>query len=141
MPQIESDMRVRGAAYEIVASKLKILKKVAPALGYYAVMLAPIYGVGIGPFGEMTDFQTVTNRIGGEQANEYILTPKGYTPNARTLHEAKVYDIPVKDLDNVLTKVIERQPRMSYIASDPSTGRKEYGNHYLSLSILVSLNF
>ena len=101
----EDAFQLQGAAQDIVTSKLKLFKNVAPVLGYYAVMMAPIYGVGIGPLGKMTDFNTVTNRIGGEMANEYIITPKGYTPNARTLHEASIYDVPAEYLDNALTKV------------------------------------
>jgi hypothetical protein len=52
-------------------------------------MLAPIYGIGLGPFGSMTDFSTLTNRPGGDMANEYIVAPEGYTPRAKA-HSAKV---------------------------------------------------
>ena len=74
----------------------------------------------------MTDFYALTNRPAGEQANEYILTPRGYSPNLRVNHESQFYDINYIDLDKALTKVVERQPRITYVASDPDSGRKEY---------------
>jgi hypothetical protein len=58
--------------------KNAVLKRIgafkAP-LGFYALMLAPIYGIGLpGPFGSMTDFSTLQNRGPPTQiANEYIL--------------------------------------------------------------------
>jgi hypothetical protein len=58
--------------------KSAVLKRIgafkAP-LGFYALMLAPIYGIGLpGPFGSMTDFSTLQNRGPPTQvSNEYIL--------------------------------------------------------------------
>jgi hypothetical protein len=86
--------------------------------------LAPIYGVGVGPFGSITDFNTVTNRI-GRPPNEYILAPEGYTPKAQA-HEAPIYDISADKLEGLLSKVVQRQSRVTYVASDESTRRKEF---------------
>ena len=110
----------------VIQKKLDLVKPIAPLLGWFALALAPIYGIGFGPFGSMTDFDTLTNRPGGELANEYITTPRGYSSNLRINHESKFYDINYVELEKALTKVIERQPRMTYIATDSETGRKEY---------------
>merc|ERR1719231_1615754 len=110
----------------IIKKKLELAKPIAPLLTWFTLALAPIYGVGLGPFGSMTDFNTLTNRPAGELANEYILTPRGYSPNLRVNHESQFYDINYIDLEKALTKVIERQPRMTYITKDLDTGRKEY---------------
>jgi hypothetical protein len=58
--------------------KNAVLKRIGAfkgPLGFYALMLAPIYGIGLpGPFGSMTDFSTLQNRGPPTQiANEYIL--------------------------------------------------------------------
>ena len=115
-----------NAVQNLISKKLDLAKPIAPLLGWFALALAPIYGVGLGPFGSMTDFSTLTNRVAGENANEYILTPKDYSPNLRVNHEPQFYDINYIGLEDVLTKVIERQPRITYIATDTETGRKEY---------------
>lgn len=107
------------------ASFIDTVKRFRPLIGFYAVMLAPIYGVGFGPFGSMTDFDTVMNRPGGDMANEYIVAPEGYTPKARA-HEAKVYDISAQRLEDALTKVIRHQPRISFVEKDEKSGRNEY---------------
>lgn len=53
----------KNAIQDILNIKLKIIKQIAPIFGYYAVMLAPIYGIGLVPFlGSMTDFSSLRNR-------------------------------------------------------------------------------
>ena len=54
----------KNAFQDILNIKLiKIIKQIAPIFGYYAVMLAPIYGIGLVPFlGSMTDFSSLRNR-------------------------------------------------------------------------------
>ena len=53
----------KNAIQDILNIKLKIIKQVAPIFGYYAIMLAPIYGIGLLPFlGSMTEFSSLKNR-------------------------------------------------------------------------------
>jgi hypothetical protein len=53
----------KNAIQDILNIKLKIIKQVAPIFGYYAIMLAPIYGIGLLPFlGSMTEFSSLRNR-------------------------------------------------------------------------------
>ena len=53
----------KNAFQDILNIKFKIIKQIAPIFGYYAVMLAPIYGIGLVPFlGSMTDFSSLRNR-------------------------------------------------------------------------------
>ena len=90
-------------------------------------MLAPIYGIGLfGPLGSMTDFSTLKNRgLPGMVANEYIVAPKGFT-NARINEIASEYSIPVDQLTEAVDKVVKRQPRITFVADDPTTRRREY---------------
>ena len=62
--------------------KFKVIGKLlAPIVGFYGVMLAPLYGIGLPLwFGSMTDFSKLKNRgLPSMQANEYIVAPKGFT--------------------------------------------------------------
>mmetsp|Transcript_4119 Transcript_4119/g.4208 ORF Transcript_4119/g.4208 Transcript_4119/m.4208 type:complete len:220 (+) Transcript_4119:78-737(+) len=101
---------------------LKTVKKFAPILGYYAVMLAPIYGIGLPFFGSMTDFSTVKNRV---SQNECIVAPPKYTPKARAL-EPPTFKLDADTLEKKFDEVILRQPRITYVTRDKETGRKEY---------------
>eukprot|EP01041_Mallomonas_annulata_P012376 gene12376-26032_t len=110
-----------------ITKKLSFLKKFAPIIGFYAVMLAPIYGIGLpGFFGSMTDFTTVRNRGSpGTIANEFIIAPEKFTPKARA-YEAPIYLCDADTLQKKFDEVILKQPRISYINEDKSTRRKEY---------------
>ena len=110
---------------DVLQKTIRFLNNFPPQiLGYFAVMLAPIYGIGLPGLGSMTDFKTVTNRFPYE-GNEYMVAPTGYVPNAKP-HEAKVYDISAIDLDAALTKVIKRSPRITFVKKDEITGSSEY---------------
>lgn len=100
----------------------KTFKKFSPILGYYAVMLAPIYGIGLPFFGSMTDFNTVRNRISN---NEVIVAPSKFTPNARAF-EAPEFNCDANTLQEKFDEVILKQPRITYVSEDVSTRRKEY---------------
>jgi uncharacterized protein (DUF1499 family) len=104
-------------------SIFSFLYKFRVAFGYYAVMLAPIYGIGLPFFGSITDFSTLTNRV---SKNEYIVAPEGFTPKARIDEEASIYSVPPAVLKNEINKVILKQPRTQFIAEDPATNRVEY---------------
>lgn len=102
------------------------LNNLKPLFVFYAFMLAPLYGIGIPGLGSMTDFEMLRNRgLPGTIANEYIVAPYDYTP-ARIDQLAPQYSIPLDRLKNEIDKVVMRQPRIRYIASDPSTNRIEY---------------
>lgn len=89
-------------------------------------MLAPIYGIGIGPFGSMTDFSTLKNRAPPSViANEYIVAPADYTP-ARMNEYPKEYSVAADVLSEKIEQVVLRQPRITRIAVDPNTKRQEY---------------
>jgi uncharacterized protein (DUF1499 family) len=112
---------------DIITMKAGILKKFAPLLGFYAVMLAPIYGIGFPGLGSMTDFSTLKNRCQSYQiCNEYIVAPDGFTPARRDATPAPVFDLPADDLSKVVDKVVMRQPRVRFIAKDEPTRRQEY---------------
>lgn len=115
-------MRLRAANDGTVETVVKILNKLPPLLGYYGVMLAPIYGIGLPFFGSMTDFNTVRNRISN---NEIIVAPNKFTPNARAF-EAPVFSCDADTLQNKFDQVILKQPRITYVGEDVSTRRKEY---------------
>jgi uncharacterized protein (DUF1499 family) len=104
-----------------------IRKVLGPVIGFYSVMLAPIYGIGLfGPLGSMTDFSTLKNRgLPGMIANEYIVAPKGFS-SARVNEIASEYSISADELSQAVDKVISRQPRITYITEDSLTKRKEY---------------
>lgn len=110
---------------DLVAVKSKVLSKVGAPLGFYALMLAPIYGIGLPFFGSMTDFSTLQNRGGpGVIANEHIVAPSSFTP-ARSSY-APIFAISATDLEKAFDKVALRQPRITAIANDESTQRREY---------------
>ena len=86
LPSLLPALRVRSASSvagsfldDAIATKGAVLKKAKaflPLIGFYAAMLAPIYGNGIFPGSTMTDFTTLTNRnIKGVVSNEYIVAP------------------------------------------------------------------
>jgi len=118
----------------VEASLLKKAKPFLPIIGYYAVMLAPIYGTSTklgnnqSGLGGMTDFSTVVNRGGASSsivANEYIVAPRGVAPRARVV-QAPEYTVPVATLEQALDKAIAKQPRITFIAEDKDTMRKEW---------------
>eukprot|EP00600_Ochromonadales_sp_CCMP1393_P008460 CAMPEP_0174954024 /NCGR_PEP_ID=MMETSP0004_2-20121128/194_1 /TAXON_ID=420556 /ORGANISM="Ochromonas sp., Strain CCMP1393" /LENGTH=180 /DNA_ID=CAMNT_0016201791 /DNA_START=257 /DNA_END=799 /DNA_ORIENTATION=+ len=104
--------------------KLGVLPGIA---AYFAVMLAPIYGVGIGPFGSMTDFSNLKNRgvTPTAVANEYIVAPKSFTP-ARANELSSKYPVSSLKLGEIIDKVVLEQPRTVRIGIDPVTSRQEY---------------
>lgn len=107
---------------------LKLISQFKPLIGFYALMLAPLYGIGLPLwFGSMTDFSTLQNRgLPGTISNEYIVAPYDYTP-ARLNAIAPEYDISADQLKNEIDKVVMRQPRVQFIASDyEKTRRIEY---------------
>lgn len=125
-----NNFRICGALDEgvldIVKIKGRVLRTFVPFLGFYALMLAPIYGIGIGPFGSITDFSTLRNRGAATTvANEYIVAPSGFTP-ARTNEESKEYSLSADDLERVVDGIVKQEPRVVSIAADPNTRRREY---------------
>lgn len=94
----------------------KLWRTVSPLLGFYAVMLAPIYGIGLGPgLGSITDFQSLRNRNPeGVISNEYILCPPSFCPNARTVSPS-VYSVSAEDLLQTIDEVIVQSPRVTVI--------------------------
>jgi uncharacterized protein (DUF1499 family) len=105
--------------------KESLLSKVKPALAFYALMLAPIYGIGLPFLGSMTDFTVLQNRGSpGVIANEFIVAPSSFTP-ARTSYPP-YFDVSAEVLESAFDKVALRQPRITAIAADKSTLRREY---------------
>ena len=51
---IRTDSRLNAGLFE----KNGIFDKLKPLLGFYAIMLAPIYGIGLPGLGDMTHFET-----------------------------------------------------------------------------------
>lgn len=108
----------------------RIFNALRPLIGYYAVMLAPIYGTGLAPFlGDMTDFVTLTNRCGSRDpnyqlCNERIVAPPNFTPARAQL--ARVYDVSAERLEQIADAVVQRQPRISVVGRDDLTHRREY---------------
>ena len=125
-----------GGILEIKKTVFSRLKPVLPILGFYAVMNAPLYGIGaLGSqnsnfLGAMTDFTTVTNRGGTRViANEYIVAPAGVAPKARVV-KAPQFGIDKKELSKIVDRVILSGSvtggRVTPIAIDDATGRMEY---------------
>ena len=108
---------------DFAAIKTKILKPLLPILGFYAVMLAPIYGKGyLSPLGSMTDFNTVQNRgTGTSIANEYFSTPDGYMKRARAQVESPIYNVNADRLDDVMCNSILNLERSEMIDDDADT--------------------
>lgn len=103
-------------------------------IGFYAIMNAPIYGIGLlsssdvaGGFGSMTDFSIVRNRLPPSmQANEYIMCPKGKCPNAQVIRSPE-YNVDSKALEKIVDKVIlSSDLRTNFIQEDKATNRREY---------------
>ena len=113
---------------DFASIKSKLIKNFLPLIGFYALMLAPIYGIGLPGFlGSMTDFQTVQNRgTATTIPNEYFIAPDNYMRRARAQLESEVYPVSADVLQDSLDKVITSLDRISYIDSDSSTRRKEY---------------
>ena len=130
VPPTRTTARFGSTNSDTVQRAKGLFKSLRPILGYYAVMLAPIYGVGLAPFlGEMTDFQTLTNECGSREPNyslchERIVAPPNFTPARAQL--AKVYDVSVDDLEKIADTVIKRQPRVTEVGVDALTHRREY---------------
>ena len=105
---------------------LEALNSAKPLLGFYAVMLAPVYGT---IFGSVTDFKTLENRCGRslqqiQLCNEYIVAPPKFT-TARS-NPAPVFDVSADTLEQIADRVIKRQPRMQILPTDESIRRHEY---------------
>jgi len=138
LPSLLPALRVRSASSvagsfldDAIATKGAVLKKAKaflPLIGFYAAMLAPIYGNGIFPGSTMTDFTTLTNRnIKGVVSNEYIVAPdRAFTPLARIDKESDEYPLSAEQLKAVVRRVVERSPRIAFIAEDESTNRLEW---------------
>ena len=110
---------------DILSVKSTVLSKFGGPIGFYALMLAPIYGIGLPFFGSMTDFTTLQNRGSpGVIANEYIVAPSSFTP-ARSNYPP-YFDVSADDLEKAFDLVALRQPRITAIANDESTHRREY---------------
>jgi uncharacterized protein (DUF1499 family) len=110
---------------DILSVKTTVLSKFGGPIGFYALMLAPIYGIGLPFLGSMTDFSTLQNRGSpGVIANEYIVAPSSFTP-ARSNYPP-YFDVSADDLEKAFDVVALRQPRISAIANDESTHRREY---------------
>ncbi|KAJ1413310.1 hypothetical protein B484DRAFT_455096 [Ochromonadaceae sp. CCMP2298] len=117
---------LRESMGDIFKSKSGLLKQIAPALLWFGLALSDIYGRGFGPFGSMTDFDLLNNRGSPTTtANEYIVAPKGFTP-ARADAISSVYSVPVGELSDIVDEIVLRQPRITRIAEDPATSRKEW---------------
>ena len=107
---------------------LNTLSGFKPLIGFYALMLAPIYGIGLPLwFGSMTDFSVLQNRgLPGTIANEYIVAPYDFTP-ARINQISPEYNVPADKLKEEINKIVMKQPRIQFIASDyEKTQRIEY---------------
>lgn len=126
--------RVSQIQMNAITDKFKIIKKAAPILGFYAVMLAPIYGIGLGAgilpglgLGSITDFSKLRNRnIEGVISNEYILCPQTFCPKARVI-EPSTYNVPAEQLLSTMDDVILHQPRITVIDNeDVKALKKEY---------------
>ena len=101
----------------------KIFKALRPIIGFYAVMLAPVYGIGLPLwFGSITDFSTLKNR---PTFNEYIVAPKGFT-NARMNELSSTYPVSAKELHDTIEYVVLKQPRITKVTEDIPTMRLEY---------------
>eukprot|EP01041_Mallomonas_annulata_P008901 gene8901-18422_t len=89
-----------------------------PVIGFYSVMLAPIYGNIIG---KMTDFKTVSPR---NTPNEELICPPSYCPNYAYATKSPVFLCNKSTLSCAWDKMISMQPRISNVADDPTTNRK-----------------
>lgn len=123
---------------DITFVKTKVLSKIGLPLAFYALMLSPIYGIGLPSFlGSMTDFTTLTNRGPPSQvSNEYIVTPRDFTP-ARINSASPVYDVPYSELEKAFDRIALRQPRTIAIDQDEATHRREYVQRAFLLRWLV----
>ena len=129
----EGGKGMMGGILDIKATLLSRIKPVLPILGFYAVMNAPIYGIGaLGStgsnlLGSMTDFSTVVNRGGPTQmiSNEYIVAPSGVAPKARVV-KAPQYGIEKAELAKIVDRVILTSSKVTPIATDEATGRMEF---------------
>jgi uncharacterized protein (DUF1499 family) len=125
-PAATTALRDSNFVGDVLKTKGKIIKQISPALVWFALALSPIYGVGFGPFGSMTDFSQLTNRGSPSSiANEYIVAPKGFT-SARADAISPVYSIPAGELSGIVDEIVLSQPRITSIAEDPATQRKEW---------------
>jgi uncharacterized protein (DUF1499 family) len=105
-------------------SVFKFLDRFKGIIGFYGVMLAPIYGIGLPFLGSMTDFETLTNRV---SKNEYIVAPdETYTPHARIDEYSPVYGISADELKKEIDKIVMKQPRTNFVAEDKSNNNVEY---------------
>lgn len=129
----QEDKGMVGGILDIKKTVLARIKPVLPILGFYAVMNAPIYGIGaLGSegsnlLGAMTDFSAVVNRGGAKQmiANEYIVAPAGVAPKARVV-KAPQYGIDKGELAKIVDRIILTSPKVTPIATDETTGRMEF---------------
>jgi uncharacterized protein (DUF1499 family) len=94
------------------------LKPLAPVAGYFAVMLAPIYGIGLPLFlGKMTDFSTLKNRCFTSLCNEYIVAPDEFT-TARVNELPPSFSVSAEELKQQIDSVVMKQPRISKVAEE-----------------------
>ena len=131
--RVNGDKDIIGGIVDIKKTLFTRIKSILPILGFYAVMNAPIYGIGaLGSegsnlLGAMTDFSTLVNRGGPKQmiANEYIVAPSGVAPKARVV-KAPQYGIDKAELAKIINRVILKSPKVTPIAKDDITGRMEF---------------
>lgn len=104
------------------------LKPFVPLISWYVLASLPIYGIGLPFFGSMTDFDKLQNRnMPGQVTNEYIVAPsENFTPRARIDDLAPQYKVSADALQATVSKVMSKQPRITFIAEDPTTRRLEY---------------
>ena len=98
---------------------LSLVKPFSPLIGFYLVMLAPIYGNGI--FGGMTDFSTVTPR---GTPNEAIVCPPNFCPKHSFCSISPVHDCNISSLESAWEEMLKMQPRISRISADPTNNRR-----------------
>jgi uncharacterized protein (DUF1499 family) len=108
----KKDGRIHKTAKDINKAKLYIL-------GFYALMLAPIYGLDIPFLGKIADFSNLENR---SSPNEYLIAPATFTP-ARVHEEPPVFHIAYEELKQIVKDTIMKQPRVTFLREDIESDR------------------
>lgn len=126
-PSLSFSLKMSKSPSSSSSSMLKRLQSFAPLIGWYILANLPIYGIGLPFFGQMTDFKLLQNRNPPTViSNEYIVAPEDFTPRARIDQVAPVFRVPVDKLEEEVKVVMNKLPRITYIAEDKATTRVEY---------------
>ena len=114
------DQRARNSK-SIHMNLVNQLKPFFPIVGFYSVMLAPIYGNGI--IGSPTNFDTISPR---GSPNEAIYCPRGYCPNYPRHQNSPTFDVSKDVLRKSWEKMISKQPRVQRVFIDDESDRIAY---------------